>query len=51
LYWDFLARHEERFRMNHRMRNQMAGLRRLADLEAVRAQAVETLARLDAGDL
>jgi deoxyribodipyrimidine photolyase-related protein len=51
LYWDFLARHEERFRMNHRMRNQMAGLRRLSDIDDVRAQAVETLARLDAGEL
>jgi deoxyribodipyrimidine photolyase-related protein len=51
LYWDFLARHEDRFRGNHRLRNQMAGLRRLSDLEAVRAQAVETLRRLDAGEL
>ncbi len=51
LYWDFLARHEERFRGNGRMRNQMAGLRRLSDLPEVRARAAEVLARLDAGTL
>ncbi|MFZ4519710.1 MAG: cryptochrome/photolyase family protein [Microthrixaceae bacterium] len=51
LYWDFLARHEERFRSNGRMRNQMAGLRRLSDVPEVRARATEVLARLDAGSL
>jgi deoxyribodipyrimidine photolyase-related protein len=51
LYWDFLARHEERFRGNHRMGNQLSAMRRLADLAAVRERAVEVLARLDAGSL
>ncbi|MFZ4516537.1 MAG: cryptochrome/photolyase family protein [Acidimicrobiia bacterium] len=51
LYWDFLARHESSLRGNHRMRNQMSMLRRLSDLDAVRAQAQTTLAALDAGTL
>jgi deoxyribodipyrimidine photolyase-related protein len=51
LYWDFLARHEERFRANGRMGNQMAGLRRLADLDRVRERAVEVLGLLDRGEL
>ena len=51
LYWDFLARHRERFAGNHRMGNQLAGLRRLSDLDEVRRRASEVLVRLDAGEL
>jgi len=51
LYWDFMARHRDRFGSNGRMRNQLAGLRRLSDLDAVRERAVEVLALLDAGEL
>ena len=43
LYWDFLARHEERFKRNNRMAQQYAGLRRLGDLDAVRERAAELL--------
>lgn len=51
LYWDFLARHADRFAGNHRMARQLASMRRLDDLPAVRERAVRILAALDAGDL
>ncbi len=51
LYWDFLARHEERFAKNHRMAQPIAGLRRLKDLPEVRARAEDVLRQLQTGDL
>jgi deoxyribodipyrimidine photolyase-related protein len=51
LYWDFLARNETVLAGNHRMSRSLAGLRRLADLPAVRERAVEVLHRLDTGTL
>jgi len=51
LYWDFLARNEQAFAGNHRMARQLAGMRRLSDLDAVRERAVEVLAALDEGTL
>ena len=51
LYWDFLARHDDTFRGNHRMARPLAAMRQLRDLPDVRARAVEVLARLDRGEL
>ena len=41
LYWDFLDRHRDTFRKNHRMFQQYAGLGKLSDLEQIRARAAE----------
>jgi deoxyribodipyrimidine photolyase-related protein len=51
LYWDFLARHEEPFRKNHRMSQPMAGLRRLSDIDEVRARGQQVRDQLQAGEL
>ncbi len=51
LYWDFLDRHRDEFARNHRMAQQVRGLDRLADLDAVRARAHEVLEGLSAGTL
>jgi deoxyribodipyrimidine photolyase-related protein len=46
LYWDFLARHEDRFRQNRRMAMQMKNLDRKADeLPAIRREAEAVRAR------
>ena len=49
LYWDFLDRHQETFARNHRMAQQFAGLKRLSDLDDVRARAREVLTGLSDG--
>jgi deoxyribodipyrimidine photolyase-related protein len=51
LYWDFVARHADRFGKNPRMARQVSAARRLSDLDAVRARADEVLAMLDRGEL
>ncbi len=51
LYWDFLARNETAFSGNHRMGQQLAGMRRLKDLDEVRERAVDVRASLAAGTL
>ena len=51
LYWDFLARNADALAGNHRMARQLAAMRGLADLGAVRERAVDVLTRLDDGRL
>ncbi len=51
LYWDFLDRHRDAFKKNHRMFQQMSGLNRLSDLPEVRVRAKEVLAGLELGDI
>lgn len=40
-YWDFLARNEAELAGNNRMKQPLAGMRRLADLDEVRATAAQ----------
>ena len=51
LYWDFLDRHRDLLRPNHRMARVYANLDRLSDLDDVRTRAVEVRSRLSAGRL
>ena len=47
LYWDFLDRHKETFAKNHRMSQQVNGLKRLSDLPELRIRAKQVLQGLD----
>ena len=47
LYWDFLDRHSATFAKNHRMSQQVHGLKRLTDLPELRIRAKEVLQGLD----
>ena len=49
LYWDFLDRHKDEFKKNHRMFQQVNGLKRLSDLEDLKLRAQEVLVGLDQG--
>ena len=49
LYWDFLDRHKESFVKNHRMSQQVNGLKRLSDLDDLRLRAQQVLDGLDKG--
>ncbi|MEQ8716907.1 MAG: cryptochrome/photolyase family protein [Acidimicrobiales bacterium] len=51
LYWDFLARNEASLQGNGRMGRQLANLRRLSDIDDVRARAVEILGLAGDGSL
>ena len=51
LYWDFLARHRDRFATNARMAQAVRGLDRLGDLPAVRARAREVRVALTDGTI
>ena len=49
LYWDFLDRHKDEFIKNHRMSQQVNGLKRLADLPELRIRAKQVIEGLSAG--
>jgi deoxyribodipyrimidine photolyase-related protein len=49
LYWDFLDRHKEAFAKNHRMAQQVNGLKRLTDLPELRVRAQKVLTGLEQG--
>ena len=51
LYWNFLAEHEAAFSKNHRMAQQLAGLRRLSDLDQISERAKQVLAGMDEGKI
>jgi deoxyribodipyrimidine photolyase-related protein len=51
LYWDFLARHEETLAGNHRLSRNLAAMRRLTDLDAVRTRAAEVADAIAGGAL
>ena len=51
LYWDFLDRNKEAFAKNHRMGQQVNGLKRLSDLPELRVRAQEVLTGLDNGTI
>jgi deoxyribodipyrimidine photolyase-related protein len=49
LYWDFLDRHKDEFVKNHRMSQQINGIKRLSDLPQLKQRAIEVLSGLDKG--
>ena len=51
LYWDFLDRHLDEFRSNHRMFQQINGLKRLSDLAEVQVRAAQVLDGLSQGTI
>lgn len=51
LYWDFLDRNRDSFARNHRIAQQVRGLDRLSDLDAVRERAQQVLHGLSANEL
>ncbi len=51
LYWDFLDRNADVFRSNHRMAQQINGIKRLSDLPELRVRAKDVLSGLDKGTI
>ncbi len=51
LYWDFIARHQDVLKSNHRMSRPVANLKRLKDVPDVRTRAAEMIESIAAGEL
>ena len=51
LYWDFLDRHRDEFVKNHRMSQQVNGIKRLSDLDELKVRAQFVLSGLSAGSI
>jgi len=51
LYWNYLDQHSDRFKKNHRMFQQINGLKRLKDLDEVKIQAKNYLELLSKGEI
>ena len=51
LYWDFLDRNLDALKNNHRMFQQVNGLKRLSDVPMVKERAAEVLKGLDKGQI
>jgi deoxyribodipyrimidine photolyase-related protein len=49
LYWHYIARNNERFRKNHRMFQQLSGMKKLKDLEETIKRGEEVLKGLEQG--
>jgi len=49
LYWDFLDRHKEEFVKNHRMSQQVHGLKKLSDLDELKVRAGQVITGLSKG--
>lgn len=51
LYWDFLDRHKEEFVKNHRMSQQVYGLKKLSDLDELKVRASQVITGLSKGQI
>ena len=51
LYWHYIARNGDRFKKNHRMFQQLSGMKKLKDLEATVKRGDEVLRALEHGEI
>ena len=51
LYWHYLARNSERFKRNHRMFQQLNGVKKLQDLDETIKRGDEVISKLEQGEI